>query len=137
MTDVPDGWAAHTRTSPATASWEPLYARIDRDAFRLGLRVGTRHCNSRGMLHGGVIATLADNACGLSLGVVNGKTGSIVTTSLAIDYIGLAKIGQWLEVAPRVVHAGKSSGVVDALILADGVTVARANAAFRILMPSA
>jgi uncharacterized protein (TIGR00369 family) len=134
MTAPPDGFVPHTRTSPATAGWEPIYARILPDAFRLGLRIAAGHCNSRGLLHGGVIATLADNACGLSLGVVlGGSPVGIVTTHLAVDYIGMAKLGQWLEVAPRVVKAGKSSGVVDALITADGEVIARANASFRVL----
>jgi acyl-coenzyme A thioesterase PaaI-like protein len=88
------------------------------------------------MLHGGVLAALADNAMGLTLAHVSGRVGSVVTTSLSVDYFGLGKIGQWLEIAPRMVSAGKSSGIVDALISADGTVVARANASFRILPPS-
>ena len=130
----PPEFAVHTRTSPATRGWEPLYAATNTGVFRLGIVVGEAHSNSRGMLHGGVIATLADNACGLSLGLaLAGASQGIVTTSLALDYINPAKLGQWLEVVPRVVKAGKSSGVVDALILADGEIVARANASFRVL----
>lgn len=86
------------------------------------------------MLHGGVIATLADNACGLTFAMAQGaaKTG-IVTTSLSVDYVGATALGQWLEVAPRLVKVSGSSGVVDALICADGNIVARANASFRVL----
>jgi uncharacterized protein (TIGR00369 family) len=131
---MPSGFAIHARTSPATRGWEPLYAATDTGVFRLGILITDAHCNSRGMLHGGVIATLADNACGLSLGLaLGGAPQGIVTTSLSVDYVGAAKLGQWLEVVPRVVKAGKSSGVVDALITADGDIVARANASFRVL----
>ncbi len=140
MTAVPPpDFAIHSRTSPATLAWEPIYAATNTGVFRLGIIVGDAHCNSRGMLHGGVIATLADNACGLTLGLALGASKpsmskpSIVTTSLAVDYVSASKLGQWLEVAPRIVKVGKSSGVVDALILADGDVVARANASFRVL----
>jgi uncharacterized protein (TIGR00369 family) len=134
MTTIPSEFAVHTRTSPATRGWEPLYASSEMGVVRLAVHVAEQHCNSRGMLHGGVIATLADNACGLSLGLaLGGHVQGIVTTSLAIDYIAAAKIGQWLVVTPRVVKAGKSSGVVDALITADDDIVARANASFRVL----
>jgi uncharacterized protein (TIGR00369 family) len=130
----PAGFAVHTRTSPATRGWEPLYASTETGVYRLAIQVAQEHSNSRGMLHGGVIATLADNSCGLSLGLaIGGSPQGIVTTSLAVDYIGAARIGQWLVVTPRVVKAGKSSGVVDAIVSADDDIVARANASFRIL----
>jgi uncharacterized protein (TIGR00369 family) len=99
-------------------------------AVQLGLRVAQAHCNSRGFLHGGVIAALADNAMGLSFVVARGD-GSAVTLSLSVDYIASAKIGQWLTIAPRVLKAGQSIGFVDALILADDQVIARANASFR------
>jgi uncharacterized protein (TIGR00369 family) len=109
-------------------------ARTSEGVFELGVVVSEAHTNSRGMLHGGVIATLADNAMGLTLGLaLGGHVGGIVTTSLAVDYVGVAKLGQWLQISPRVIKAGKSSGVIDALITADGGVVARSNAGFRIL----
>ena len=57
----------------------------------------------------------------------------IVTTSLTVDFIGIAEIGQWVEIIPRVVHLGRGSGVTDALITAEDRTIARANANFRVL----
>jgi uncharacterized protein (TIGR00369 family) len=137
MTTVPADFVLHTRSSAVTKPWEPIYASQRDGSFQLGLIIAEAHCNSRQMLHGGVIAALADNAMGLTLAHTSGRVGSIVTTSLSVDYFGLGKIGQWLEIVPRLVSAGKSSGVVDALISADGTVVARANACFRILPPSA
>ena len=67
---IPDGFAPHDRSSPLTAPWEPIYARREPDRLRLGLEIRTEHTNSRGLLHGGLIAALADNAMGLSVGVV-------------------------------------------------------------------
>lgn len=132
--NIPAGFAAHARHSPATTAWEPIYASTEGGVFRLAILVGEQHKNTRGILHGGVIATLSDNACGLTLGLaLGGSPQGIVTTSLAVDYVGVTRIGQWLVVTPRVIKAGKSSGVVDALITADGEVVARANASFRVL----
>jgi uncharacterized protein (TIGR00369 family) len=111
-----------------------LSARTSTGVFELGVVVAAAHTNSRGMLHGGVIATLADNAMGLTLNLSRGgQLKGIVTTSLSVDYVGAAKLGQWLQITPRLVKAGRSSGVVDALITADGAVVARASANFRIL----
>jgi uncharacterized protein (TIGR00369 family) len=131
---TPAGFTPHTRTSPATRAWEPLMARVRAGVFELGVVVTEAHANSRGRLHGGVIATLADNAMGLTLGqALGGDVQGIVTTSLALDYVGGTEPGQWLQITPRVVKVGKSSAVIDALITADGVIVARASANFRVL----
>jgi uncharacterized protein (TIGR00369 family) len=137
MTAIPEGYAPHDRKSPVTDAWEPLYSRRTQGAVQIAFVLAACHCNGRGMLHGGVIAALADNAMGLSLRegmIANGGAApqGLVTTSLSVDYLGAAAIGQWIEVAPRVVWIGGSSGVVDALVTADGNPIARANSAFRI-----
>jgi uncharacterized protein (TIGR00369 family) len=95
------------------------------------LRVAEPHCNGRGFAHGGLIASLADNAMGLSLAVVQALP-NVVTVHLSIDYVRAVQRGQWLQVEPRILRVGKSLGFVDALITADGEVAARADATFRI-----
>lgn len=131
--DIPEGFALHPRRSPATVAWEPIYFRVVDGSYQLAIRFGEAHSNTRGGLHGGVIATLSDNAMGLTLAITPaGTPKGFVTTSLAVDYISAAKPGQWVVVAPRLIKRGRSSGVVDALIYADDVVIARANGSFRI-----
>jgi uncharacterized protein (TIGR00369 family) len=132
MSEIPEGFAPHFRKSAVTDPWEPLYSRrTDAGAVQIGLRLAPAHCNSRAMVHGGVIASLADNAMGMSYAAALDAPTGIVTVSLTVDYVGAAKVGQWLQVEPRVIRAGKAMGFVDALVTADGVTVARASATFR------
>ena len=69
MDEIPEGFVAHSRKSPLTDPWEPLYARSMPDRLVLGVRVRTEHCNSRSMPHGGFLAALADNGMGLSVGM--------------------------------------------------------------------
>ena len=137
---VPDGFAPHFKKSKVTDPWEPLYSRALPQDVQIGVRLRDVHCNSRGFVHGGVIAALADNAMGLSFVRVfkatvedpaHPATGA-VTVGLSVDYVATAKLGQWLQIEPRVVKAGRSLGFVDALITADGDVVARANATFRL-----
>ena len=128
---TPEGFVPHDRKSPMTDPWEPLWVRKRDDCVQLGVRIATAHCNGRGFLHGGLIATLADNAMGLSLGHVTGTGG--VTVNLNVDYLRIGAPGQWLQIEPRVIRAGSKLGVVDALITADGKTIARANATFHLI----
>jgi len=138
---VPAGFVPNTRKSPVTDAWEPLYAHEHDGVVELGLHVAAQHCNARGFLHGGVIASLADNAMGHSFGATVRQanpellSAGAVTVSLSVDYVSVAPLGSWLEVRPRVVKAGKSMGFVDALILADGEVIARASATFKVLTP--
>ena len=125
MTTIPAGFSRHTRSSAVTNPWEPIFANPEPGSVRLGLIIGEQHCNSRGFLHGGVIAALADNAMGLTLSSVRTGPGNVVTTALSLDYFGTSRLGQWLEIVPRVVSIGRSSGIVDAIV--------RANATFRVL----
>jgi uncharacterized protein (TIGR00369 family) len=139
---IPEGFLPHFRKSAVTDPWEPLHSRRGEGRIEIGVRLAGPHCNSRGLVHGGVIATLADNAMGLSLhaarvlamGEEEAGSGS-VTMSLSVDYLDTGRLGEWMQVTPRVLRASGSTGFVDALITADGRLVARSNAVFR-LVPS-
>jgi uncharacterized protein (TIGR00369 family) len=141
MGTPPDGFEPHFRKSAVTDPWEPLFSRRNAASVDIGLVLCEAHCNSRGLVHGGVIAALADNAMGLSFGAARQPTpggdpaakAGAVTVSLAIDYLASAKVGQWMQITPRVLKAGRSMGFVDALVTADGVVIARANATFRLV----
>jgi uncharacterized protein (TIGR00369 family) len=121
------------RTSPVTAAWEPLFSRRVDTAVQLGTWVRQAHCNRRGLLHGGVIAALADNALGLSCVASRQATGGALTVSLTIDYLASAQVGQWLLIEPRVLKVGSTLAFADALVTADGAIVARASGTFRML----
>lgn len=134
---IPEGFAPHTRHSPLTAPWEPLYARPDGHTVRLGLRVREAHCNGRGFAHGGLISALADNAMGLSAVATAHAEGATppagaVTVSLVLDFMASATIGQWLEFRPVVLRHGRTLAFTECHVLADGQLAARASATFRL-----
>jgi len=128
----PAGFEPHSRKSPVTAPWEPIYAKVDDDRLILGLRLSEPHTNSRGFAHGGLIAALADNAMGLSCARRFSPPVGLLTVNLSIDYYGVAKIGQWLACEPRHIRTGKTLCFADLFVTADGEPCARANATFRV-----
>jgi uncharacterized protein (TIGR00369 family) len=132
MAQPPAGFAPHFRKSPVTDPWEPLFSRrTDAGAIEIGVVLAPAHCNARGMAHGGVLAALADNAMGLTYAASLDQPSGVVTVNLSLDYVAVAKVGAWLQVAPRLIRGGKSMGFVDALVTADGEVIARASAVFR------
>ena len=131
--DIPEGFEAHFRPSPLTKPWEPIYSKQTPDAIILGLRLATPHTNARGFVHGGLIAALTDKAMGHSCGHKMGGRYSLVTVSMAIDFISSAQIGQWLAVESEVIRTGATLCFAQCLVTADGIPIARANGTFRVL----
>jgi uncharacterized protein (TIGR00369 family) len=132
-TDIPAGFEPHFRKAPLTDPWEPLYSKRTEKAVVVGLRLAKPHTNSRGLIHGGLIAALADAAMGYSCAQATGWTTSFVTITLAVDYVGTAEIGQWLAVESEVIKTGSTICFAQSLIKADDDVIARANGTFRVV----
>lgn len=131
----PADFAPHFRKSPLTDPWEPLYSKRTAEAVVLGLYVRACHTNSRGFAHGGLITTLADNAMGLSAGSrASAETAGLLTVGLSVDFVGTAKIGQWLAFTTEFVKAGSTLSFAQCFVTADGEICARANATFRAVL---
>jgi uncharacterized protein (TIGR00369 family) len=131
--DIPEGFEPHFRKSPLTDPWEPLYSRKTDKAVIMGLRLAKPHTNSRGLIHGGLIAALADGAMGYSCAQATGWRSSFVTISLAVDFTGSADIGQWLAVESEVIRTGSTICFAQCLVKADDAVIARASATFRVV----
>lgn len=134
---LPEGYAPHFRKSRFTDPWEPLYSKSEARQVSIGLWLAEAHCNSRGLVHGGLIASVADNAMGLSCVAAlasegHAAPGGLVTVTLSTDYLGSAKLGQWLATDTHFVKTGRSLCFADCLVLADGKPIARANATFKV-----
>lgn len=133
---APAGFDRHYRQSPLTDPWEPLYSKMTETAVILGLYVRPAHTNSRGLLHGGLISALADNAMGLSCGLKMPNGTRLLTASLSVDFLGLAQMGQWLTVETDFVKPGRTIAFAQAFVKADGKPIARANATFSVASPA-
>jgi uncharacterized protein (TIGR00369 family) len=129
---APAGFARHFRQSPVTDPWEPLWSKRDGSRFVLGLKVGPQHCNSRGLLHGGVISTLADNAMGLACVLQAEEPIPLVTISMSIDFLSIAKTGSWIEFVATPTKIGKTTCFASLEASSAGKLVARATGVFQI-----
>jgi uncharacterized protein (TIGR00369 family) len=132
-THIPEGFEPHFRKSPFTDPWEPLFSKKTEKAVIMGLRLARPHTNARGLIHGGLIAALADNAMGYSCAQAMGWASSLVTISLAIDFVGSAEIGQWLSVESEVIRTGSTICFAQSLIKADEAVIARSSGTFRVV----
>ena len=133
MSELPDGFVPISRTSPFTDLIGPIYQKTDESGLIIGLVAEEKHCNARGMVHGGVLGTLADIAMGYSAAFSTQPPTRIVTTSQTVDYVGSAEKGDWIEVHTDVQKVGRSIAFANCYFHVDSRRIARASAVFSVI----
>jgi uncharacterized protein (TIGR00369 family) len=128
--DIPAGFAPLFRTSPVLDLIGPIYARGSGKDLVLGLRVEAKHCNARGTIHGGILATLADVALGYTMAFATDPPGALVTANLTLDFAGSAKIGDWLETRVDIQKQGARLAFANCFLTVDNERIVRASAVF-------
>ena len=86
--DIPPDFRPLFRTSPVLDLIGPLYCRGEGRDLAIGLRVEAKHCNARGTIHGGILATLADVALGYTMAFSSSPPTGLVTASMTLDFAG-------------------------------------------------
>jgi uncharacterized protein (TIGR00369 family) len=128
--EVPDGFRAIPRLSPFNALVGPRYERRRGDEVSIGLRIEEKHTNSRGICHGGLLATVADLALGYAMLAKTGGKGGFVTAHLAVDYAGAARSGDWIESAVEVQRMGRRLAFANCYLVCGESRIVRASAIF-------
>jgi uncharacterized protein (TIGR00369 family) len=98
----------------------------------VGMTVTERHVNLQGLVHGGMLAILADTACGLAIRSAIEPGRLHITTDLDIHYLSPARPGTLLG-RGRAIKVGRSLAFAEASIEdADGTLLARAQSRFSV-----
>jgi uncharacterized protein (TIGR00369 family) len=115
MTDVVSPTAPF---DPAAEGWEPvpsaafgtlvgpIWQREEGDRMRFGLVVAPKHTNRAGNVHGGMLMTLADQALAFTARKATGKAHA--TMELHIHFVGVVRLGEFVEARAEVVRATRS-----------------------------
>ena len=106
----------------------PVYHDAERQ--RLGFRVAPRHINLFGLCHGGAVATFADYQIAplRRAGAVSGPFAP--TLSLNVDYLGPARLGEWVQLEATLARATGRYLFTQALISNAAGPVARSTAIY-------
>ena len=126
----PPGFEKVFRTSPFLEANGPFYYRRDGAALIIGLRIEEKHCNARGLAHGGLLMTLADIALGYSIAFREDPPASAVTASLSADFAGAARLGDWVEAHVDIQKSGKTLCFANAYLVVGEERILRASAVF-------
>jgi uncharacterized protein (TIGR00369 family) len=98
----------------------------------VSMTVTEQHVNLQGLVHGGMLAVLADTACGLSIRSAIEPGRLHITSDLDIHFLAPARPGV-LSGRGRAVKIGRSLAFAEASIEdADGKLLARAQSRFSV-----
>jgi len=101
-------------------------------AVTVEMTVTEQHVNLQGLVHGGMLAILADTACGLSIRSAIEPGRLHITTDLDIHYLSPARPGV-LSGRGRAVEVGRSLAFAEASIEDhEGNLLARAQSRFSV-----
>ena len=88
---------------------------------------GSQHLNLQGLVHGGILATLADTAMGLAVRTALEPGRRHVTVQLGIEFLSPGRTGT-IAARGRTVKIGTQLGFAEADVMnADGRVLARAH----------
>lgn len=144
---MPD--ASKDNPSPETGAADPLrthggfadlvgyeLVRWEADLAEVALTVTARHLNRSGVMHGGVLSTLVDTACGYcGCHTPEGEPPKrAFTLSLTCSFIGAAGDGQRLTARARRTGGGKSVFFADCTVAdEEGRTIGSGQGTFKYL----
>jgi uncharacterized protein (TIGR00369 family) len=113
-------------------AWMGMHlAGLEDGASEVVLEVGPDHVNLMGVLHGGVVASLADAATGIAMLSALEDGWSHLTTSIQLTFLAAGRLGDRVAATGRVLKRGRRFGYAEAEVARDdGTLLARATASF-------
>ena len=110
----PDEYTA----SPFVADFGAEIEQWEEGFVRLSLKLDDRHMNPQGIMHGGVITTLMDEAVGAVIASVRGLEAMAAaphaTVEMNVSFLSAARPGDELIVEGRVLKIGRSVAFAEA-----------------------
>jgi len=110
----------------------PFYGREAGAKACRGFRVGSKHVNRLGIVHGGMLLSFADTLLGAALRLRLGARPA-VTVKLSADLATAARLGDWVEGEAEVTRLGRSVAFVRGRVQVGRRTVLTAEGMFQLL----
>lgn len=125
----PDGFVPSAR-GPYTTHNGPMFHKQRADGiYEHAFFVLPRHCNSMGIVHGGMLTTFLDGL--LARAVYEAVKTQSVTLHLSVDFLSAARQGQWVLGEGHVTRVAREIAFAEARIHADGKDVLRGSGIFK------
>jgi len=124
----PEGFKPSAR-GPYTTHNGPFFHRSTPETLEHAFFVLKRHCNSQGIVHGGMLSTFMDGVLANAVGREAGTAS--VTVHLSLDFLSMARAGDWVFGDAVVTRQTKDLIFVEGRIRVGTRDVMRASGIFK------
>lgn len=137
MPDAPDDLASQIEGSPFYRWSGMRVTHVEPGSVHVSIELGEHHANLQGFAHGGVLATLADAAMGLSVRSAMEPGRRHVTIELGVHYLRPIRTGT-VTATGKAVRVGRDVAYAEASISNErGTELARASGTYSVTSPPA
>ena len=137
MADVPADFASLKLKSAFLQHIGPFYGAARGGGTVVGLLMEDRHMNWSDVAHGGVLTAMADATLSYQVAFSEDPPLPLATISLHTDFLGAAKLGDWLEASAKVDKMSRTMAFVSGHISAGGARLMTMSGTYRVFRPSA
>lgn len=130
---VPEGFQPLKRVAPFLEMIGPIYVKSVENSRIIAIRVAEKHLNMRGIVHGGMLITLADSALGINLSYSREPPRPMVTVNLSTDFLEPAMLGDWVEAHVRIQRSGMHLAFANCMLQVGKKSILRASGVFFVL----
>jgi uncharacterized protein (TIGR00369 family) len=92
-----------------------------------------RHANGIGLVHGGMLSAFMDGVLAGAVWRGAGRTG--VTIHLSIDFLHMARVGEWVMGEARLTRATRDIAFAEGRAYVGGQDIVRCSGVFKLLGP--
>ena len=109
----------------------PYYHKASDEGVAQAFHALGRHCNSVGLIHGGMLSAFLD---GLLAGAAGRATGATpVTVHLSIDFLDMGRAGDWVIGESRTTRITRDLAFVEGRAYVASRDLARASGVFKLM----
>lgn len=128
----PAGFVRSSSRGPYSTHNGPYFHReIQGEATEHAFLALSRHANGLGLVHGGMLTSFMDGL--LAAAVWRASRRSSVTIHLSVDFLHMARVGQWVFGESRVTRLTRDVAFVEGRAHAVGTDVVRASGVFKLM----
>lgn len=130
--DPPEGFVASGSRGPFSSHNGPYFHRAQPgELTEQAFYALPRHANGLGLVHGGMLTAFLDGLMGAA--VYRSVRQTAVTIHLSVDFLHMARVGEWVVGEAKVTRATRDVAFVEARAHANGVDVVRGSGVFKLM----